>query len=532
MGLADMSRECGLPKATSLRLLRSLVDAGIAVRDDTTGRYLQNPALWIRLAPFLGPAQALIANVVAVLGELSREGGATALVMLPEERRRRCMFPIYVYPPAAISVDPAAGGPLPLHALAAGKSYLAHLPPDELADYMNNGLTRLTERTITSPGDLSEELAAVRRNGYAMNLGEIVLGLPGIGVPLRDGDGAVVGGLSLAYAEIGHTKRFLLDRLPALNQASEAISRLLTYDAFRAYMKDADPRVPVPPPESDAASGETSGNGATVVRSVVRAARLLSVLWHSERGETASALARQRGLDQAAVSRLLHTLVAQGVVRRHAPNGRYHLHPVYWLRIAATLRTATSLGSTVEFVLERLAHYSGATAMLVCGDTGSRRAVVAAHAFPPRHVFYRPDPGFFPLLHSAASGKCLLASEPACAVSAYIRAGLGKETEHTITAEEQLLRELNRIRKCGYAISKQESVLGSGGVAVPVIGSGGQTIAAVTLAPTIYELTAANVKRWVPQLRVAAETFSRVLTSDWRTRCRSRGPATAAAFCA
>ena len=44
----------------------------------------------------------------------------------------------------------------------------------------------LTSRTITDPGALAAELAAVRDRGYAVARGELEDGLDGLAVPVRD----------------------------------------------------------------------------------------------------------------------------------------------------------------------------------------------------------------------------------------------------------------------------------------------------------------------------------------------------------
>ncbi|MDH4180253.1 MAG: helix-turn-helix domain-containing protein [Armatimonadota bacterium] len=518
MVLAELVRDSGLPKATVLRLARSLVSAGIAARDEDSGRFVQSAAIWIRFAPFLGPAQSLISEVSIVLQELSAQEGASVLLLLPETKGRTGTYPLYAFPSKRLFVDPAAAPLVPLHTVAGGKCYLAHLPASDLADYIRGGLRQLTEKSISSPSHLRRELAAVRKRGYGLNLGEVELCLPGVGVPLRDSDGSVIGGLSLAYAEGGYTESYLADRVPALRRASEAISRLLSYDSFRRYMRSADPTAPLPPPEPKGDHPSAGGDAAPLVRSVLRATRLMPVLWHSPEGESISSLARQRGLDRATMARLLRTLAAERMVRK-APSGeRYHIDPVMWLRLAPSLRTIASLGNIVHKVLDRLAHYAGATAMLVCPGSGHGQAVTTVYAFPERHVFYRPEPSFFPPLHSVGAGKCFLADQSESVVCDYIRSGLNAQTEHTISTPQALMSELCAVRERGHAVNREECIPGIGGLAVSVRSDSGEFLGAVALVPMIDELTPGNIERWLPQLRVVADTLSSVLTPDARSQ--------------
>jgi len=231
----------------------------------------------------------------------------------------------------------------------------------------------------------------------------------------------------------------------------------------------------------------------------------------------------ERGLDRASVARLVHTLASEQWVRKAPSGGRYHIDPVFWLRRAPSIRTTASLESLVHRVLDRLAHYSGATAMFVCPDSGKGRAVTIAYAFPERHVFYRPEPSLSPPLHSVGAGQCWLAYQRESDMSAYIDAGLDAKTEHTIATREALMSELLQVREQGYAVNRQECIPGMGGIAVPVESDSGEFIGAVALAPMIDGLTPSNVERWLPQLRVVAETLSSVLTFDERAQLQETG---------
>ncbi|WP_377507335.1 IclR family transcriptional regulator [Octadecabacter sp. R77987] len=84
-----------------------------------------------------------------------------------------------------------------LHATATGKAILAWLPEVELVRVISaNGLTRYTDKTITSLAGLIEELRLVRRRGYSIDDEELKSGVVCLGAALRDGGGAIVGSIS------------------------------------------------------------------------------------------------------------------------------------------------------------------------------------------------------------------------------------------------------------------------------------------------------------------------------------------------
>jgi DNA-binding IclR family transcriptional regulator len=82
-----------------------------------------------------------------------------------------------------------AGARGPLHTGAPGKALLAWLPELELSRVLREmPLTRLTARSITCPVKLERHLGKVRRQGYALDLGEGIEGHHCIGAPVFDGE--------------------------------------------------------------------------------------------------------------------------------------------------------------------------------------------------------------------------------------------------------------------------------------------------------------------------------------------------------
>ncbi|MFC4439973.1 MULTISPECIES: IclR family transcriptional regulator [Natrialbaceae] len=102
-----------------------------------------------------------------------------------------------------------------LHQLAVGKAILAYLDPDELrAIVERQGLVEMTEHTITDEDELLEELEATRERGYAFNIEESIEGLNAVGAPIRDEDGAPIGGISISGPANRVKDEYLRNELP------------------------------------------------------------------------------------------------------------------------------------------------------------------------------------------------------------------------------------------------------------------------------------------------------------------------------
>lgn len=122
------------------------------------------------------------------------------------------------------------------HAAATGKAILAWLPDAELVRVIAaNGLTRYTDKTITSLSGLIEELRHVRRNGFAVDDEELRTGIVCIGSALRESSGAVVASISVTISADDATPEYrhsLSDSV--INAAQEFSKRLRTTQPQRA----------------------------------------------------------------------------------------------------------------------------------------------------------------------------------------------------------------------------------------------------------------------------------------------------------
>lgn len=85
-------------------------------------------------------------------------------------------------------------------------------------------------------------------------------------------------------------------------------------------------------------------------------------------------------------------------------------------------------------------------------------------------------------LHCGANGKVILAYLPESRVHEILRArGLKQKTENTITEEDELFAELDRIRERGYARSMEESIEGMRSIAAPIL-LNGDVVGSISLA--------------------------------------------------
>jgi DNA-binding IclR family transcriptional regulator len=255
---------------------------------------------------------------------------------------------------------------------------------------------------------------------------------------------------------------------------------------------------------------ERSGERLSLVQSVSRAARVMKALLYSGSRVSQAQVAAEMGLHKTTVMRLLHTLEAEGLVRRD-PTGSYGLAMDFWLALAARNPDALTGPRLIQALLDELARATGETVLLALADS-SRRAVTTV-MWAEGHGTVHVDPrhlGPIPM-HAVSSGKCCLASLSNTELREWIKAGLPRVTEYTITSPTRLVTEIRRVRKRGYATSLEEGVQRLGGLAVPVTDGAGQALGGVQVFTLAQDLTEANLQRWLPLLRGAADRLSPLL---------------------
>jgi DNA-binding IclR family transcriptional regulator len=214
-----------MPKSTLHDHLRTLESMGLVVKTDNVYRvgcrFLEIGAQARRQQPIYEAGRPEVED-------LAKETGEHASLSI-EERGQAVLLHV-AKGPNAVNLDAYAGRPTPLHANAAGKVMLAHLPEqriDEIID--DHGLRAYTPYTITEALTLKEELEEIRQQGYATDTNELVEGVKGVAAPILD-HGEVVGAIAVGGpANRMRGERFEETLPDLLLSASNIIELNLTY---------------------------------------------------------------------------------------------------------------------------------------------------------------------------------------------------------------------------------------------------------------------------------------------------------------
>ncbi|NHN42807.1 IclR family transcriptional regulator [Halorubellus sp. JP-L1] len=196
LGVTALADELGMAKSTIHNHLSTLEEHGFVVNDDGTYR------LGLRFLDF-GMATRNSSRVYQVakpkVDELSASIEQKVWCMVEQQGRGVRLY-VSDYNDK-LQTNAYIGQRTYLHQSAAGKAILAHLPERRVDEIIERvGLPEATSETITERDELFEELSEIRDRGVAFNQGESVWGLTGVGAPIRDKDGNVLGSVSVAAA--------------------------------------------------------------------------------------------------------------------------------------------------------------------------------------------------------------------------------------------------------------------------------------------------------------------------------------------
>ena len=219
-GVTELARRLGLHKSTASRLLATLQKRGLVEQDDETGKYRLGLVV-IRLAERAERTLDLRGIALPELERLARLTHETTGLGILEGDTMLAVA--QVDGPNLIAVGDWTGRATPLHCVASGKVLLSSLAEREVLRIVRRGLVSYTERTIVELEPLLEELARIRRRGYATAIGEYELGLNAVAAPVHDARGNVIAAVDIWGPAFRLTPR----RIPELaTQAREAAAAI------------------------------------------------------------------------------------------------------------------------------------------------------------------------------------------------------------------------------------------------------------------------------------------------------------------
>jgi DNA-binding IclR family transcriptional regulator len=220
-----LAEQLGEPRSSMYRLLASLEDLGFVAPGLSRGTFQLGMKLY-RLGNSAVRHRDLRAAALPTMLELRDATESTVFLAIRSGLEVLCIERLEGRVVVMNALLP--GTTAPMHIGAVGQVLLAAEPPEVWEEYCARGpLQAFTPRSITTKEEHFPTLERVRADGVSYSDEDRLLGMAGVGAPIRDHDGEVCGALAFS----GPRPLVLGDRTEAsvqqIRAAADEISRAL-----------------------------------------------------------------------------------------------------------------------------------------------------------------------------------------------------------------------------------------------------------------------------------------------------------------
>ncbi|MFS2224068.1 glyoxylate bypass operon transcriptional repressor IclR [Pantoea sp. B65] len=225
VALTELAQQSGLPNSTTHRLLSTMQQLGFVRQVGDLGYWTIGAHAFVVGSSFL-QSRNLLAMVHPMLRNLMESSGETVNLAVLDLSDHQAVIIDQVQCTQLMRMSAPIGGKLPMHASGAGKAFLANLSEQQVTELLHRkGLHYYTPHTLMSPQSLKENLALVRKAGYAFDDEEHALGLRCVASCIYDEHGEPFAAISIS----GPLSRITDDRVTEIGamviKAAKEITR-------------------------------------------------------------------------------------------------------------------------------------------------------------------------------------------------------------------------------------------------------------------------------------------------------------------
>jgi IclR family acetate operon transcriptional repressor len=255
---------------------------------------------------------------------------------------------------------------------------------------------------------------------------------------------------------------------------------------------------------------ETDHDEGRQLRVLERTFSILDLFTRQHPEWSTTEIARACGLPIPTAHRILSALRRRGFVTQDARSKRFRLG-IGALDLGERARSLVDVRAAALPILRRLCHDSGETALLTMLSEGHDRSVCLERVESPHPLRLSVEPGRQMPLHAGASQKALLAYLPQDEIDRVASGPLERLCRATITNPRDLLADVARIRRRGWASSFEETNIGVWGLAVTLLDAHGSVIGALGLAGPSARMSRTRTREDLARLRTATDDLAKVL---------------------
>jgi Transcriptional regulator len=221
INLERLAEQTGLPKATLIRFLGTLISLGYVYRDpnDQYSLTLRMFSVGSRGLEHLD----LVSIARPIAEELAEEFGETVHMGILEGDS--AIYVLKVESKYNIRMHSRVGKSIPLYCTAIGKTLLSGLTAGEFSKILAGlKMVPFTKNTLKTHMALKTEIAAIQKKHYAIDREEHEAEVTCIAAPVRDHAGAIVAAISASWPLFRYEKKSEPIYVERIQAAAERIS--------------------------------------------------------------------------------------------------------------------------------------------------------------------------------------------------------------------------------------------------------------------------------------------------------------------
>jgi DNA-binding IclR family transcriptional regulator len=239
------------------------------------------------------------------------------------------------------------------------------------------------------------------------------------------------------------------------------------------------------PKRTKSAAGQPAKGEKYHLRAIGRALDVLECFTDERRDLNLKEIRGLVALPESSLFRVLLTLESRGYLIQN-PDGSYRLSPT--LLLGKLHERAEKLRERMRPFLQSLASRFDETASLAYLFGYQIQAIDTVETFHEIRMTNRAGRVLPP--HCSSLGKAITAFQEPGHIDLILECyGLYKRTDHTVIDRQALLEELERIRRQGYAVDREETVAGGICIGVPIARADVPVVASISVSTPLIRMT-------------------------------------------
>ncbi|WP_198672154.1 IclR family transcriptional regulator [Pseudogemmobacter bohemicus] len=257
--------------------------------------------------------------------------------------------------------------------------------------------------------------------------------------------------------------------------------------------------------DSEKAGRDGAASRGGTIQAVEFALHILEFIVQAQASVGVSELARQFGTTKSRIYRHLQTLVSAGYLLRDADTERYGIS-ARLMALGQAVGENFELASAARFIARDLRDQLGHAVTVSQREPGGMRVLLLIASRSDIEISVKP--GSLLSLHGSAQGKVCLAFGDQLLLPRICDSALEKHTAYTILDPEQLRAEIEMVRRQGWAVAPNETMVGLNALSAPIFDALGSYVGAVTMVDSIQFLGPAPDQEHIAGIKTAAARIS------------------------